>query len=338
MTTIGIDSHKRSHTAVAMDAAEQPLDRLRIPASADQVAALLAWAARWPQRRWAVEGAWGTGRLLAQQLVAAGQTVIDVPATLAARVRLLDTGKARKNDDIDSAATAVAGLRRGDLHDVTAEGFPQVMRLLVDRRDQLTAQRTRTVNRLHRHLGDLIPGGAVRKLSAARAAALLDTHTPATQVELERKLIAVDLLDDVARLDGQIKGNGRRIREVVTASGTTLTQLFGVGHITAAILIAHTGDPARFCGQGAYASYNGSAPVEASSGDMRRHRLNRGGDRQLNRALHIMAITQIRHATAGRVYCQRKLEERKTDKEALRALKRQLSNVVYRRFLDDHQN
>jgi transposase len=95
---------------------------------------LLAWAKRWPDRRWAVEGAQGTGRLLAQQLVAAGETVVDVPPTLAARTRLLDTGKARKNDDIDSAATATAGLRRCDLREVTPEGFCQLLRLLVDRR------------------------------------------------------------------------------------------------------------------------------------------------------------------------------------------------------------
>jgi transposase len=338
MITIGIDAHKRSHTANAIDEAEQVLDRLRISASVDQVDKLLTWAGRWPERRWAVEGAQGTGRLLAQQLVAAGETVVDVPPTLAARARLLDTGKAHKNDDVDSAATAVAGLRRRGLHDVAPEGFCQILRLLVDRRDQLCALRTRTVNRLHRHLADLIPGGGSRKLSAKAAARLLDGHTPATQVELERKLIARDLLDDIARLDAQIKDNHRRIREAVAASGTTLTGLFGIGHITAAMIIAHSSDPARFPSTGHYARYNGTAPIEASSGDVRRHRLNRGGNRQLNRALHVMAIAQIRHATDGRVYYQRKLDERKTDKEALRALKRQLSNVVYRRLLDDYQN
>jgi transposase len=161
---------------------------------------------------------------------------------------------------------------------------------------------------------------------------------PVSQVELERKLIATDLLDDITRLDAQIKDNHRRIREAITASGTTLTELFGVGHITAAMIIAHSGDPTRFADTGRYASYNGTAPVEESSGDVRRHRLNRGGNRQLNRALHVMAIAQIRHATDGRTYYQRKLDERKTDKEALRALKRQLSNVVYRRLLDDYQS
>lgn len=311
--TIGIDAHKRSHTAHAIDRDERILDGLRIPASADQVDKLLAWAGRWPNRRWAVEGAQGTGRLLAQQLVAAGETVRDVPPTLAARTRLLDTGKARKNDDVDSAATAVAGLRRRDLRAVVPEDFSQLLRLLVDRRDQLCALRTRTVNRLHWHLADLIPGGGSRKLSANAAARLLDGHVPVCQVELERKLIARDLLDDIARLDAQIKDNHRRIREVVTASGTTLTELFGIGHITAAMIIAHSGNgnPTRFADTGRYASYNGTAPVEASSGDVRRHRLNRGGNRQLNRALHVMAIAQIRHAIDGQVYYQRKLNERK---------------------------
>jgi transposase len=138
---------------------------VRIPASADQVDRLLAWAARWPERRWAVEGAAGTGRLLAQQLVAAGETVVDVPPTLAARTRLLDTGKHARTTTSTRGATAVAGLRRRQLREVVPEDFSQLLRLLVDRRDQLCALRTRTVNRLHRHLADLIPGGGSRKLS-----------------------------------------------------------------------------------------------------------------------------------------------------------------------------
>ncbi len=337
MITIGIDAHKRSHTATAVDTAEQVIDQLKVAADGEQIGRLLGWAGRWTQRRWAVEGATGTGRLLAQQLIAAGEVVVDVPATLAARVRLLDGGSGRKTDDIDSRATAVAAIRRRDLRPAQREDFAQVLRLLVDERDRLTSQRTRTVNRLHRHLADLVPGGAGRRLSAARAGQLLRGHTPTTQVELERKLIAGQLLDEIARLDVALADNRRRIGEVVRACRTGLTTLFGVGEITAAILIAHTGDPTRFPDQGHYASYNASAPIEASSGDLRRHRHNRRGNRQLNRALHIIAIAQIRHDTAGRAYYRKKLAEHKTQREALRALKRQLSNSVYRTLVHDHQ-
>ena len=161
----------------------------------------MSGAARWPERRWAIEGARGLGQLLAQQLVAAGEHVVDVPATLSARVRTLETGHGRKTDGIDAAAVALVAIQRPDLPRVAADDHHCVLRLLSDRRDELTRERRRTINRLHRHLRDLIPGGAPTQLSAKTAAGLLAKVRPRDGVEAERKQIARDLLADVRRLD-----------------------------------------------------------------------------------------------------------------------------------------
>ena len=169
-----------------------------------------------------------------------------------------------------------------------------MLRLLTERRDDLVAERTRTLSRLHVLLRDLHPGGAARELTAADAAALLRRIRPATVVDAQRKRIARELLADVRRLDRQVAAATSAVRKCVAASGTTLTQIYGVGPVLAAKILGHTGDVARFPGRDHYASYTGGAPIEASSGDLRRHRLNRAGNRQLNCALHIIAVCQIR--------------------------------------------
>ena len=171
---IGIDPHKASHTATAIGrsgSVEAATIRLRAARSTPEE--LLIWAAQWPERRWAVEGARGPGQLLAQQLVAAGEHVVDVPATLSARVRTLETGHGPKTDRIDARAVALVAAQRPDLPRVTADDHCRVLRLLADRRDELTSERRRTINRLHRHLRDLIAGGAPTQLNAKEAAALL---------------------------------------------------------------------------------------------------------------------------------------------------------------------
>jgi transposase len=298
--TIGIDPHKRSLTATALDPHSQLLGELRVPATGQAAAQLLAWAAGWPQRRWAVEGATGLGRGIAQLLVAAGEQVVDVPATLAARARLLGTSSARKTDPADAASVAAAAIHHARLHLVALEDQTVVFRLLSDRRDDLVAERTRTLSRLHVLLADLHPGGAARELSATRAAALLRQIRPITAVDVQRKRIARQLLADVRRLDQQVKTASQAIREAVRAHGTTLTEVFGIGPILAAKLLGHTGDISRFPSRDHFASYSGTAPVEASSGDVRRHRLNRGGNRQLNTALHLIAVCQIRDPAPDR--------------------------------------
>jgi transposase len=333
MVLIGVDPHKASHTAVAIDGDEQPIARLQVAADRQQLQRLLAWAERLGEERiWAVESAAGLGRLLAQQLVAAGEHVVDA---LAARVRLLGSTKASKNDPNDALSTAIAGLRHDGLRVVAVDDHRAVLRLLADRHKDLTALRTQTACRLHVVLRELVAGGAPLRLQADRAGALLRGIRPSTAVEIERKRLAQDLLVDIRRLDRDIAAIKDRITDAVSASGTTLLELHGVGSIVAAIVLGQVGDPRRFPTGDRFASYNGTAPIEASSGPRVRHRLNPRGNRQLNHALHLIAVTQIARDTPGRAYFDRKLAEGKSKKEALRALKRRVSDAVWRQLQAD---
>ena len=335
MITIGIDPHKSSHTAVALDQTGAALGELRVPADNSTLATLSAWSARWPQRRWAIEGAGGLGRLLARQLVAAGESVVDVPSTLAARARVLQRGHGRKSDGIDARSVAIVAQNRNDLPPVRSDDHSAVLRLLSDRRDELTAERRRTVNRLHRLLRELHPGGAPRALSADRASRLLATIRPIGAVDVERKAMARQLVTDLRRIDRALIDNRRRCAQAVTASGTTLTEIFGISEVLAAKILGHSGDISRFANADHYASYTGTAPIEVSSGEQRRHRLSRAGNRSLNHALHLAARVQTRHPGPGRTHYLRKQAEHKTPAEALRSLKRQLAKVVYRHLHDD---
>ena len=184
--------------------------------------------------------------------------------------------------------------------------------LRTDRRDDLVAERTRTLSRLHVLLRDLHPGGAERTLTAQRAAALLGRLRPVARVDRERKRIAHQLLADGRRLDQRITAATKAIGEAVTSSGTTLTGVFGPGPVLAAKILGHAGDRTRFPDRDHVASYTGTAPIQASSGDVRRHRLNRGGNRQRNTALHIIAVCQIRDPSPGQVHYQHKLRQAKT--------------------------
>lgn len=332
---IGVDPHKRSHTAVAIDRDEARLGEVRVRATKRQCESLLAWAEAFPERRWAIESAGGLGYLLAQQLVAAGEDVVDVPPTLAARVRVLGSGKAQKNDPNDALSTAIAALRGRRLRPVRADDHVAILRMLGDRHHDLTSLRTQAVCRLHAQLAALVPGGLSGELTAERARVVLRTIRPADGVITERRRQTADLVADVARLDLEIKDIKLRTRLAVEASKTSLVDLFGVGPIVAALILGHSGDVTRFASRHHFASYNGTAPIEASSGPRKRHRLNTRGNRQLNHAIHMIAICQIRSETPGRLYWQRKLDEGKSKKEALRALKRRISDAVYRQLLID---
>jgi transposase len=333
--TIGIDPHKSSHTAVALDAAGHVLGQQRLAANKACTDQLLRWAERWPDRVWAVEGAAGLGHLLAQQLVTRQETVLDVPATLAARARLLDRGHGRKSDGIDAASVATVAQREPALHRVGPEDQSMVLRLLSDRRDEVTEERRRVVNRLHRLLRDLHPGGAPTQLSARMASALLGRIRPAAAVDLERKGMARALVSDLRRLDRALVLNRRRCAATVAASGTSLTGVFGISDVLAAKILGHAGDIGRFASSDHFASYTGTAPIEISSGEVTRHRLSRSGNRSLNNALHLAARVQVMHPGPGRDHYERKLAEHKSSREALRSLKRQLAKVVYRRLVAD---
>ena len=334
--TIGVDPHKSSHTAVAVDETGQVLGERRVSADKATLRRLRRWAEHWPERTWAIEGANGLGHLLAQQLVSAGEVVVDVPAMLAARARQLDRGHGRKTDGIDAQTVASVAQRRPDLRRVAPEDHAGVLRLLSDRRDELTAERRRVVNRLHRLLRDLRPGGAPIGLSAAMAARLLGAIRPHGAADVERKAMARQLVADLRRLDRALGDNRRRCAAAVAASGTSLTSVFGISEVLAAKILGHTGDIARFDTADRFASYSGTAPVEVSSGELTRHRLARSGNRSLNNALHLAARVQTMHPGPGLDHYTRKLAERKSSTEALRSLKRQLAKVVYRRMVSDH--
>jgi transposase len=335
MVLIGIDPHKATHTAVAVDTEETALGELTVKADCHQVERLLKWAIDFPERRWAVESANGLGFLLAQQLVAAGEDVVDVPPTLAARVRVLGSGKTQKNDPNDALSTAIAALRAKRLRTVVTENHTAVLRLLADHHHDLGSLRTQSICRLHALVRCLIPGGTGLRLSADRAAAVLRRVRPENAVDVERKRMALGFVADIRRIDAEIAASKSRIDTAVAASGTSVTELYGVGPVVAAFLIGHSGDMARFANKDHYASYNATAPIEASSGPRVRHRLNPRGNRHLNHAIHLIAIAQIRHPNEGRQYFDRKVAEGKTTKEALRALKRQISNAVYRPLVVD---
>ncbi|WP_020123377.1 transposase, partial [Streptomyces canus] len=196
-------------------------------------------------------------------------------------------------------------------------------------------ERTRIINRLHAVLRDLLPGGAPTRLSAEKAAVLMKGVRPATATDSCRRDLARDLLADLRRVDRQVRDNEAQMRDALAAARTALTALPGLGTVIAAKLLGHVGDVARFPTEHHFASYTGTAPLDASSGKNTRHRLNTGGNRALNSVLHIVAVCQIRDGGRGQEYYLRKIAEGKTPAEARRALKRRLSNVVYRTLKRD---
>lgn len=334
---IGIDPHKRTHTAVALDERDRVLGTLRIDASARQVDQLLTWAAAWPERIWAVENANGWGRLLSRQLVDRGQQVRDVPAALSAEVRKL-SGSKHKTDAHDARSTAIAGRRAARLRQVTADGPPALLGLLVERRWHIVDARHKTLMRIHEQLAKLAPGGGARHLSATKTAALLRTIRPTDPVGIRRREIIKELLAELRTLERKRKHITVEITEALENYGTSLTNIDGIGPVGAATIIAIVDDVHRFPTANHFASFNGTAPLAASSGEIVRHRLNQDGQRQLNKVLHTAAKVQLSMPnSAGRTYVQRKLTEGKTRAEATRSLKRHISNAAYRHLVADVQ-
>jgi len=332
---IGVDPHKATSSIAAIDESGELLEQASFSSGRHGLLALGAWAKRFEERRWAVEGASGLGRAVARYLVANGERVVDVPAKLSARVRLLSTGGARKNDRLDAVYAAVAASQSERLRSVDGEDLVAVLRMLTERRDDLVKARTRAMNHLHALLRDLLPGGMDKRVSTARAAEVLRRVRPRPTAGRARKRLASDLLRDLRRLDRQIGELDGRIAEAVEESSTSLTEIYGLGPILAAKIVGRVGDARRFPNKGHFASHTGTAPVEASSGEVVRHRLSRGGDRQLNYALHMIAIRQIAQDTRGRAYYRRKMAEGKSSKEALRCLKRRISDAVFQKLRSD---
>lgn len=336
---IGIDPHKNSHTATAVDpVTNTAVSSLRIDATLAGYRQLLRWSASFPERRWAVENARGLGRHLAQWLVARDEAVLDVSTAATARVRELSRGGRRKNDVIDASAAASVAALHGDAAVVIGEDHTTVFAMLEERRANLAAQRVRTANQLHALLRDLIPGGAPLALTANKASTLLRSVRPVSPSERTRKELAQDLIGDLRSVDASLSDIADRMTVALDADGTRLRDVDGVGPVIAVRLIGRTGHASRFRSSDAYASYAGAAPVEIASGDKARHRLSRSGDRQLNSAIHLVAVTQVRMKDSiGRSYYDAKIAEGKTRNEAMRCLKRRLAAHLWRLMLADEQ-
>jgi transposase len=332
---IGMDPHKRSATIEIINDREKILAQGRFTTDRDGYRTMLKLGRQHKDRIWAVEGCNGIGRHIAQRLVADGETVVDVPAKLSARARVFDTGQGRKTDPVDAHSVAVAALRTKGLRQVAVDDATVALRLLVDRRDGLGHARTDLLNRIHKLLLELLPGGAKKSLSAPQARTLLNTVRPRDLVGATRRRLASELITELAQVDKKIKAANKELTELVETTGSSLQDLNGIGPSGAARLIGDIGDISRFASRGHFASWNGTAPLDASSGDQKRHRLSRAGNRRINRALHIMAVVQLRHDTEGRAYYRRKLAAGKTPMEAMRCLKRRLSDIVYKQMITD---
>jgi transposase len=313
----------------------QPLATIRVEVNRGGYRKLRRFASPWSHAVWAIEGATGLGAALTARLAADDVEVVDVPAKLARRVRLLSTGHGRKTDQADALSVGIAAHTATRLNTAVVDQAIAALRVLTEHRDDLVRTRTQTINRLHALLTQLIPAGLPRGLTADTAAAALRSIRPRAVLARTLRQVAAELLSEVRRLDRRITETTAALSAAVAASGTTLTGLHGVGDVIAAKILARSGAVSRFRSESAFASYCGVAPIEVSSGDVQRHRLSRAGDRQLNYALHVMAMAQIKRATPGRDYYQRKRAAGKTHKEAMRCLKRRLANIVYRTMIHD---
>ncbi len=336
---IAVDRHKGSNTLAVLDpVTKTPIDGARFENDTAGYDELMSFARRWDERRWAVEGCHGAGRSLAQRLVADGEVVYDVPPKLAARVRVFSLGHGRKTDKDDAVSIGRVAIDGEGIAEVAKDDTTVSLRLLCDRREELGALRTQAVCRLHRLLAELTPGGMRQPITALKAEAVLAKLRPTDEVGAIRLQLAHEHLEDIKVLDAKMKKIGGEIAVLVKATGSSLTELYGVGSVIAGRLLAEVGDVRRFPTKDKFATYDGTAPLDVSSGDQVRHRLSRAGNRRINHALHMMAVTQIRHqGSPGRSYYERKRLEGKTPKEALRCLKRRLSDVVCRQLVSDRK-
>jgi len=335
MVTLGSDSHKRTHTVVAVDEHGRQLGARMVAATAAGHIEVLGWARQWPERRWAMENCRHLSRGLERDLLSAGEAVVQVSPTLMADSRRSGR-ELGKSDPIDALAAARAALREVRLPVAQLDGPSREVKLLVAHREDLVGERTRIQNRLRWHLHELeqgyevTPRGLDRQVVLSAVAAWLKERQGVV-AEIARELTA-----RLGELTQRINALERRIAQLVRKLAPTLLALPGCGSLSAAKLVAETADVNRFHSAAAFAMHNGTAPIPVWSGNNVRHRLNRGGNRQLNTALHRIAITQIRLGTAAADYVARRKAMGNTKTEAIRALRRRLSDEVFRRLRIDH--
>ena len=336
MLTVGVDAHKRSNMAVAVDTAGREIARWRGANDVLGWQQLAGWAAALGEEvRWGLEGAWNYGRGLAQYLVEAGATVYEVNArwTAAGRRRARTPGK---SDGLDARAVALVVWREaGTLPPVTADDETGVMSLLVAEREGVVAESTRLRNQLHQLLLHLDPRyrtaiPSLKSQRGLRAIAAYDAADP-RPLQQQRAAAVRRLAQRLQLLVAQARELAAQIR-AEAARYAPLATICGVDLLTAAALAGLLGPGRRFASDAQLAAYAGVAPLEASSAERVRHRLNRGGNRQLNAILHRIAVTQARCSPAAQAYVARRVSEGKTKREARRALKRFIARAIWRKW------
>jgi transposase len=335
MLVLGIDAHKRSHTVVAVDDAGRKLGERTLGTTTVDHLEMLAWAEQFgADRLWAVEDCRHLSRRLERDLLGAGERIVRVPPKLMAHVR--DSARSYgKSDPIDALAVARAALREPDLPTARLDGPAREVRLLAGHREDLVAERTRVINRLRWHLHELDPSWQPAARSLWRPKNLAAISERLTGVDGLVARLARALVERCRELTRQIHDLDRELEPLVARLAPTLVAICGCATLTAAKIIGETADVTRFRSRHAYARHNGTAPVPVWSGNRHRHRLSRIGNRQLNAALHRIAITQAHYHTDAREFLQRRRATGDTKTESIRALKRRLSDVVYRALLAD---
>ncbi len=328
MVTIGSDSHKSTHTVVAADANGRELGQKTVQATPDGHLEALRWASRWPERRWALEDCRHLSRRLEADLLRAGETVVRVPPKLMAGARkgARTTGK---SDPIDALAVARAALREPELPLARLEGQSREVRVLVDHREDLVTERTRIQSRLRWHLHELEPGYRIPARSLNRFKTLDEMDALLAGHQGTVASIARQLVNQIRSLTVVIKELERETTELIAALTPNLLALVGCGPLTAAKIVGETAGIERFRSRSAFAMHNGTAPIPVWSGNDKRHRLNRGGNRQINAALHRIAVTQLQRSPQAIAYLERRMAAGNTKTEAIRALRRRISDAVY---------
>ncbi len=336
MVVLGTDTHKRSHTVVAVDEAGAEIGSMSVAATPEGHLRLVKWAAKWPQRRWAIEDCRTLSRRLESDLLRAGELAVRVPPKLMAGARRSARTRG-KSDPIDALVVARAALREPDLPVARLDGPSREIRLLVDYRESLVKDRTAAQNRLRWRLHELepgydpAPGSLNRYKTLEKIEQLLTVHTSMVATLGRRE---VTRIRELTREANQLE---RDITHRVTQLVPSLLEIPGCGALSAAKLVGEAADVTRFKSRDAYAMWAGTAPIPVWSANNQRFRLNRGGNRQTNAALHRIAITQLRIHPDAQGFIKRRLETGSTKREALRLLKRKLANVVYRTLLTDTQ-
>lgn len=335
MVIFGVDTHKRNHTAVAVDEHGRELGSHTTGTTSDDHLRLLTWARRFgAQRTWAVEDCRQLSRRLEGDLLAAGERIVRVPPKLMAHCRTAARTYG-KSDPIDALAAARAALRESDLPTAHLDDASREVRLLMDHRDDLVAERTRVINRLRWHLHELDPAldpparTLTQRKQVVGVAAFLDGRNGIVA------RLARQLLGRCQELTTTIKALEAEITTLVNRLAPALLEIPGCGALTAAKILGETAGITRFKSKSAYARHNGTAPLPVWSGNRERHRLSRTGNRQLNLALHRIAITQAHYHPEARAYLERRRQAGNTSTESIRVLKRRLSDVVYRALLQD---